>query len=601
MSREYISPLTLDLSNVHTGAFAQYNAYIDYNPKDYFLKIVSSNPDPSYGFARKQPMSVVFDSLVSLVINEEFPTDRVYSFLDLLLVRTSEFVRKYIEWLQKLAELNAKVYQLEQLKELGCPVPLHNGLVLYSATADTENKIKEQFGGVKWRRVMNFPLLVTDSQKDRAGKRGGTSYTGLRLEHIVNHTHTLTLDNTNTGTGPQKDVWKTNTNAGPSKFLEGTKPGLAMSTKTVYPEIAALNWTVSELDKKTTSARYIEPHFNIPPYKDVYIWECVQAYDPTSRDFSDQVPMVEPPQMPTLRAMLKNPSLGIRDDVAATETPLKDLPVVSGTNSTLFEITSLSGLTDPELLNWFVFVSDELMQPGAERYESKDAPIANIADFASWYVWCKTLHIERRYLFKDTYKYLIEDIQDRIYLLVQRLIDAVHNTEEIPERLFPGQYIFFTEDTKLADVQDTYHLPEGYTLVPVSGVFLRGTSMFTEDTTDLYQTYNLSGTSHDANITVEGGLQSVDLTGMNFPMHLHWSTLLKGLSSLKAQEDNAHATGTSGSDLFKNDMRSGGTKYGNAAGTGPYVLQSQAEGTEGDINHNNIPKYITLKAYVVTA
>lgn len=602
------------IENIALGAYDKYYSHMDYNQGDYLLKIITESEKTladgtveKYKVGNKQ---LIDDFLATVSSKVDYAMNvTLHSFLNLLLVPTNEFLVKYYEWLEKLAKLNAKAFELEDIIEHGKQMRLHKGMVIHSALADTENKMKEQFGGYKWKRIMNFPLLVKDSDVDKVGTRGGESFVSLIIDHLPNHRHGLTK-----AIDSEEDKWKRNF-TGRHPFLAGTAPGLTWTEKKVYPEISSLNWNQDipkesngDLDpaKMEGGARYVKPHFNIPPYKDVYIWECEEPFEVETRDGRRRFPR---------RSKKVKEANGMKERAGSTFVPSKGETTFAKFPEIPAEI--VGKINDDSLAafdaldGWATFISDDLAGENLTRYESKDAPMPDLAQLMSWDIWCNVMHIERTYLFKDVYKYLIEDIQDRIYLLMGRIIQAMKNIGQVKHKVVKGEYVFLYGDlpenkTEAQVLEEYYKLPEGCTFVKVTNVFLRGTSMFTEETKELFNEYVLLEASDDTKkdmerkLTTSGGLSTVNLYAENFPKHLHWSTLLTGMDSASVSDPVGSKTGGTGSAMMMNDMRSGGFKYGTSAGTGPYKVTVNEHGTTDAVSHNNIPKYITMSVYVVS-
>ena len=604
---------TANILDVAMGAFAKYNAHLDYSAGDVVLKLVPTSPEaPGVGSRAgvQQPIQHILDS-ISTTIDSTKQTQLI-SFLDLLLVKTNDFLSKYFDWLEKLAGLNARVLELENIRAKGMTMRLHEGFIIHSALADTENKIKEQFGGYRWKRIMNFPLLVNNSKRNEVGQRGGESFVSLMRKHIPNHRHGMDINSTSGG-----DTWKDNM-SGTHPFLSGQTPGLNWGNKTVYPEIAALNWNQdndrTNLGSMTGAERYVKPHFNIPPYKDVYIWECTQVnksvqpmtYTPSVAKIVD-APMGLPGSV-SFASVLSPRETTEDEDNEDSEHRFENILVLpTNIQNNIKSKNPLVCLT--ALQGWETFMSDALAAESNLRYDSKDAPLPDLADLVDWHIWCETLHIEQRYLFKDAFAYLLEDIQDRIYLLMERLSNALNGINNIPQRVFKGQYIFLKGTPSGMSEQQVlahyYKLPEGLSFVKVSNVFLRGTPMFTEESKSMFNEYatmldSAEMTDNLGRLTTSGGLSNVNLYAENFPKHLHWSTLLSGLNSANVSSAPGQPTGGIGSDMMMNDPRSGGFKYGTSNGTGPYKVEVKDYGAGSAIAHNNMPKYITMSVYLVS-
>lgn len=597
---------SLDIQNKVLGSFAKYNSHLEYSKNDCLLKLVQGTTGPQ---GRKQPVERFLDTLSSAIAEDVSLT--LTSFLDLLLVKNSEFISKYIDWLTKLANLNRKVYDLEHILLLGKMPDLHVGMVIHSALADTENKIRDQFGGKSWKRIMNFPLLTRDNftgdplHQVGIGGRYGASFVGLVQNNIPNHYHMMENLNLNSG-----DVWKLNS-SGNNAFVTGRDPGLAFGDKKIYPEVAPLNWN-EDLNGSAAptsgAARYVRPHFNVPPYKDVYIWQCTELKPSTRAHTFDELQTA-----PVQWAAIKRSIDEVMGDTATTTSgelmfdevaTFIDDTEEGQARAALLDVRGLSDLTKMDA--WYMLISDELLGGEALRYESKDAPLKDIENLASWYVWCKVRRIERRYLFKEVYKYLIEDIQDRIYLLMQRIIAIGAGNVKVKERVVKGEYVFICPPTNKTDEEilaQYYKLPTGSEFIKVSNVFLRGTSLFTKETLSLYTEYctNVNKNTNRDKLTTAGGLRTVNLYADNFPKHLHWSMLLNEMPSIRTVVPGTpDKSGGEGTAMLMNDPRTGGTKYCGASGSGSYELQTKTSGSTSPVIKINIPNYVLMSVYLVS-
>ena len=162
-------------------------------------------------------------------------------------------------------------------------------------------------------------------------------------------------------------------------------------------------------------------------------------------------------------------------------------------------------------------------------------------------------------------------------------------------RAYEGQYIMVYNKSQ-DDVLNIYTLPDKCVLVPISGCFLRGTSLFTDENKKNFKTY--TGKDSDS-IPTQGGLDSVKLWKSNFPKHRHWSTLLSGLPSSLAVTDGTAKGGGTGTEISKNDPVSGGLRYGLTDGSGNYKYNVKNVGVPDGEFHNNKPAFQTLGVYLV--
>jgi hypothetical protein len=174
-------------------------------------------------------------------------------------------------------------------------------------------------------------------------------------------------------------------------------------------------------------------------------------------------------------------------------------------------------------------------------------------------------------------------------------------------KAIPGQYVFLyrtgswpngmTDDEY---IRSKYVVPDGMSIIRVSDCFLRGTPTFTKESLPEYLKYVSEADSVPQLLlnSIEGGsdLRQINLYPENFPKHLHWSSLLGGLTSQWTTVRQS-SKGGSGTDLCMNDPISGGIKYAHMSGSGNYKLAVHEYGSEPPISHWNLPKYQTLAVY----
>lgn len=203
-------------------------------------------------------------------------------FLDMELIPIGEFMEWYFNWMGILDEIYAKIQKLKGLLQSVKPMN-YTGRIIISTTDDVEQKVINHYGGKRWRRIVNF-LRGVGAADGTLGRKLGEEYVCLRESNVPVHTHQVTLDSKPT-TGPDGNWWmKTRTGGQKPKLLNADKTldvdgkivnGLK-NTKLDY-QISPLEYEVRSKDGYTTDITI--PHDNLPPYREVYIWECIESAD----------------------------------------------------------------------------------------------------------------------------------------------------------------------------------------------------------------------------------------------------------------------------------------------------------------------------------
>ena len=116
------------------------------------------------------------------------------------------------------------------------------GDIVCNGNLDTEEKVIERFGGVKWERIEGrFLLGASDSYE--AGSTGGEEKHVLTVEEMPSHGHAIAQNVHTAG--------------------QGVNFGVAAGTAyNLY-----YGWYGTE------SVGSSDPHNNMPPYEAVYIWK----------------------------------------------------------------------------------------------------------------------------------------------------------------------------------------------------------------------------------------------------------------------------------------------------------------------------------------
>ena len=196
--------------------------------------------------------------------------------LDSELVPRREYMSWHAKKLAQMEALSARIAELEDM--LGARKPaVYAGRVVISTTDATERDVVAHYGGKRWRRIENFLRGVDaeSAEEERGfGQKLGEEHVCLRSSNIPIHAHGGTL--------------KTASDTGPASWIESGRSG--RETQVVNSESPS---TVdSATDVRNVGVEYqlgplgcvhgttvAMPHDNMPPHREVYIWECVEATD----------------------------------------------------------------------------------------------------------------------------------------------------------------------------------------------------------------------------------------------------------------------------------------------------------------------------------
>ena len=119
------------------------------------------------------------------------------------------------------------------------------GMIIHSTTLDTEDKVKQIYGGDTWTKIEGM-FLLGQSSSYPINSTGGEATHTLTSNEMPNHTH---ANKVNIQFHPQKDP------------------------NNVYGSAWAVDASTSNLNYSMTSTGGSQAHNNMPPYKSVYIWE----------------------------------------------------------------------------------------------------------------------------------------------------------------------------------------------------------------------------------------------------------------------------------------------------------------------------------------
>ena len=136
---------------------------------------------------------------------------------------------------------------VNELSNLIGKVQSYVGMIIYSVTLNTMDKVIEVYGGVTWVQIEG-KFLLGQSTEYEINTTGGEATHTLTTDEMPSHTHGVELRYPN-GLGGSSNT-----------IIRGF---------TDYNNFAywSSNWTTVEFMGSD------QPHNNLPPYRVVYIWE----------------------------------------------------------------------------------------------------------------------------------------------------------------------------------------------------------------------------------------------------------------------------------------------------------------------------------------
>ena len=248
----------------------------------------SSNGEVNLMKQSLQDFLDIFGNLGSwrLGIGKYSMQDLLKSKLDEELILRSEFMTWFYEQEAHLGELANKIQEIRELAESAPPLN-YVGRIVISTTDDVEAKVIKNYGGKHWKRVVNF-LRGVDADSPDLGKKFGEEYVCLRESDIPFHTHTYVKTTDETLDGLEwvaKGVGGRQTklvNHAIESITESMEPAPGIESQGILYHMGPLDYEPRQ---------YITiPHDNMPPYKEVYIWECVEVTDEEAATIQSIIP-----------------------------------------------------------------------------------------------------------------------------------------------------------------------------------------------------------------------------------------------------------------------------------------------------------------------
>ena len=266
----------------------------DLTDHDYILRMTLDGHETGGVKIMKQSLKMLLDLFTedcNADLSEVDGDGTVYSMQDILkplldreLVTKSEFVAWYNDCMRRLSEILLQLQVMKGLLASMKPI-VYVGKIIISTTDNTEDKVIQNYGGVRWRRMLNFLRGVYEKEDEnrlKLGNKWGEAYVCLRESNVPIHTHAVKLNNLEPGMHRDNKVdaesWMEKDKGGEDTRMvnEGTSGMNGVGNSTVEYEISPLEY------RKEGSFQTM-PHSNLPPYREVYIWECLEVTDEERR------------------------------------------------------------------------------------------------------------------------------------------------------------------------------------------------------------------------------------------------------------------------------------------------------------------------------
>ncbi len=144
---------------------------------------------------------------------------------------------------EQFQDVLKEVSELKQLVNQRC----HRGMIIHSTTLSTEADVIAAYGGEHWIQHKGYFLYGDNAgvSANNAVADGGEANHTLTVEEMPSHTH------------------KVRYTGGNANGNNGGMPGTSVDATPGYNDLIIANEGGGQ------------PHNNMPPYKKVYIWECV--------------------------------------------------------------------------------------------------------------------------------------------------------------------------------------------------------------------------------------------------------------------------------------------------------------------------------------
>lgn len=193
----------------------------------------------------------------------------------------SEFVKWYAEKLRRIKAIAEKIRTAREL--MVCVPPVNYvGRIIVTTTDDTEQKVVANYGGKHWRRIENF-LRGVEKNDPAIGRKWGEEYVELRESNVPVHQHQSHLNEKATTKNCNWDL--SDKSDGETKVVNSNYDEHLDLRKSIGLKNVPQDYQMSPLeyapnyDEDAEEGKVTLPHDNMPPYLNVYIWECVEISD----------------------------------------------------------------------------------------------------------------------------------------------------------------------------------------------------------------------------------------------------------------------------------------------------------------------------------
>lgn len=151
-------------------------------------------------------------------------------------------------------------------------VQSHVGQIIFSTTLDTEEKVKQYYGGTTWAKIEGKFLLGASSSYANGSTGGEASHT-LSVDEMPKHSHRVYAftggsDDTGSYTAGYLDD-----NGNRYDATNGAKLYHIWKGKSFQTWGNSLGTGCGDPVGSTKPVGGSQPHNNMPPYRAVYIWE----------------------------------------------------------------------------------------------------------------------------------------------------------------------------------------------------------------------------------------------------------------------------------------------------------------------------------------
>lgn len=277
----------------HASTVAELESYWpqDLTPNDCLLRMSLDGMPAEDGVKlRKQTVQMLLDIFagdggmkLGRYVGDGGTFVNMQTILEPILDRELVLQTRFLSWLDDMLERLGKAQEDLDLirKMLSSMKPAaYVGRIIMSTTDDVEAKVIANYGGKRWRRMVNFLRGVAYDDAEM-GNKLGEEYVCLRESNVPIHTHQVQLLGVGEGRKPETTgpaSWSETGRTGRQTVAVNVQQGEVGSQAVSGTKNAKLDYEISPLDYEK-EGNFTVPHDNLPPYREVYIWECLEVSD----------------------------------------------------------------------------------------------------------------------------------------------------------------------------------------------------------------------------------------------------------------------------------------------------------------------------------